>query len=184
MTDLIITWGDVRPGDQALSDGSLITVDDVQVYPQDGYPDFLIASVGGINEDGRRTHVSPSAQSLTAVRREADAEAPSTVTVTAADGREHSYEAADYLIDATGRLGVAAEKDSSGSVFASFPDGRWSHAEIDGHRAPAGTDPGARITELEAVISDISGTAWHENAEVERLEVIKERLRRYRETGK
>lgn len=68
-TDMIIPWGDVRPGDQALSDSDLITVSEIDVRAQDGHPGFLIAYAGGTHADGRRAAVSPPANWLTAVRR-------------------------------------------------------------------------------------------------------------------
>lgn len=69
MSTLIIPWGEVLPGDQALDDGKMITVTGIRVY--DMYPGFPVAAVSGTLENGRPVALSLSARSLTAVHRPA-----------------------------------------------------------------------------------------------------------------
>lgn len=177
MTDLIIRWGDVQPGDQALDEARLITVTNVDVRPQEGHPDFLIAYVGGYTEDGRGVSMSPPADWLTAVRRPAS----STVTVTTVTGAD--VLAADEW-QRTGRVADDLTVLSGGKLVAEYRPHHWKSAVIDAHRVPDGPDHEARTAGLESLLGEIEAAASDENTTVERLEVIRERLRRYRETGK
>lgn len=91
----ITDWTGARPGDVVLYDGSLLIVDRINIAPETGHPDFLIAHVTGrhLNDDGtpgRITGMSPNARSLIAVRRIAP-DLTIQLTAAMADRRELAH---------------------------------------------------------------------------------------------
>lgn len=199
MTDLIIRWGDVLPGDQALDEARLITVTEINVRPQEGHPDFLIAYVGGHTEEGRGVSTSPPADSLTAVRR--DERCPEchvplsmhhdpmcsqpygkceaakvTPTLTVATPRGADVLAASEWDRLNG--GGLLASDNNGNLVAEYAPGGWHGVVKDSARAPSG--PGS----TEALLGEIEEAASGEDTAVERLEAVREILRRWRKAGK